>query len=469
VRSLSWKLAGALLLMVIVSVGLMAYITNRSTAREFQQYISHGSMMYTQDLAGTISQFYSETEGWADIQRQLDNLVIPRNSRLIVADISGVIIGDTDIEWLGRTVQETGLVNGTPIIVSEKVIGELYGFSAGMMGRGRMGGMMGSAPSVSMLDVAEQNFLSRVNDSLWIAGLISAAVALLLGLALTRQLTRPIRALTTGARQIAKGDFGYRVKVQSKDELGQMAQSFNSMATSLDDSERARQRLTADIAHELRTPLTVIEGTAQGILDGVFKPDKEHLKTIKEQTTLLTRLIGDLRDLSLIESGQLKLNFTPTDIVELVRRKLSQAELKAKEKNIKLELKASSNVPQVKLDSDRIEQVIANLIANAVRHSFSGGDVAVSIDTVADDRQHQVVNPSVVITVTDTGEGIAPEHLPHVFERFYRAEDSRARSEGGTGLGLSIVKQMIKAHGGQVWAESEPDKGSSFYVALPLA
>ena len=468
-RSLSWKLAGALLLMVVVSVGLMAYITNRSTAREFEQYISRSSMMYTQTMADTISQFYSETKGWADIQGQLNNLIIPGNSRLIVADSTGLIIGDTSREWLGRTVQETRLVDGTPIIVSEKVIGELYGFSAGMMGRGRMGGMMGSAPSVSMLDVAEQNFLSRVNNSLWIAGLISAAVALLLGLALTRQLTRPIRALTTGARQIAKGDFGYRVKVHSKDELGQMAQSFNSMATSLDDSERARHRLTADIAHELRTPLTVIEGTAQGILDGVFKLDKEHLKTIKEQTTLLTRLIGDLRDLSLIESGQLKLNLTLTDIVELVRRKLSQAELKAKEKNVKLELKATQNVPQVKVDSDRMEQVIANLIANAVRHSSARGNVAVSINMVDNDRQHQIVNPGVVIAVTDTGEGIAPEHLPHVFERFYRAEDSRARSEGGTGLGLSIVRQMIKAHGGQAWAESEPGKGSSFYVSLPLS
>jgi len=469
VRSLSWKLAGALLLMVVVSVGLMAYITNRSTAREFEQYISHGSMMYTQNLADTISQFYSETKGWADIQGQLNNLIIPRNSRLIVADSSGLIIGDTSREWLGKTVQEAGLVNGTPIIVSDKAVGELYVSSAGIMrGRDRMGGMMDSTPSMPMLDVAEQDFLSRVNNSLWIAGLISAAVALLVGLVLTRQITRPIRALTIGARQIAKGDFGYRVKVQSKDELGHMAQSFNSMAISLDDSQRARQRLTADIAHELRTPLTVIEGTVEGILDGVFKSDKEHLGTVKEQTTLLTRLIGDLRDLSLVESGQLKLNLAPTDVVELVRRKLSQVELNAREKNISLNLEAAGSIPQVKADPDRMEQVMANLIHNAMRHSSTGGNVTVSIYMVDNDREHQVMSPSVVITVTDAGEGIAPEHLQHVFERFYRAKDSRARSEGGTGLGLSIVKQMIKAHGGHVWVNSELGKGSSFSVSLPL-
>ncbi len=469
-RSLSWKLGGALLLMVVVSVGLMAYITNLSTSREFRQYILRGSMMYTQNVADTLSQFYAREESWANIQGMLGNLLMSRNDRLIVADSSGVVVGDTAREWLERTVKEVGLDNGTPIIASGKEVGKFYVLSSGgMMGRGRMGGGMGQAPPMMMLGEAEQDFLSRTNRSLWIAGLIAAAVALLVGLVLTRQITRPIRALTRGASQLARGALDYRVTVDSKDELGDLAQSFNAMAHSLDRSEQARQRLIADIAHELRTPLTVIEGTIDGILDGVFQPDDEHLDSIKEQTAQLTRLIGDLRDLSMAESGQLKLELIPTSMVDLVRRKLSQVELRAREKNVRLELNIPQEVPEVNVDSARMEQVIANLMANAIQHTPPGNSVTISIGTVTGERSHQVEKPSLIISVADTGEGIAPEHLPNIFERFYRVEHSRSRSEGGTGLGLAIVKQMVQAHGGKVWVDSEPGKGSTFYVALPLA
>ncbi len=466
-RSLSWKLGGALLLIVVVSVGLMAYIVNLSTTREFRQYISHGNMMYIQSVENALSQFYSQGESWADLQETLGSMLRSRNDRLVVADSAGAIVGDTTREWLGKTVKEIGLGSGTPIIISGREVGKLYLASAGAgMGMGHMmgGGGMFVTP---MLDTAEQDFLDRVNNSLWIAGLIAAVVALLAGLILTRQITRPVRALTRGARQVAGGDLGYRVNVKSRDELGDLAQSFNAMAYSLDRSEQARQRLVADIAHELRTPLTVIEGTIDGILDGVFEPDHEHLSSIKEQNALLTRLIGDLRDLSLAESGQLKLELASTNMVDLVRRKLSQSELEARGKNIQLKLNVAQEVPEVSVDSARMEQVIANLMTNAVRHTPVGGSITVSIAT--SDSGQQVEKPNLIISVADTGEGIAPEHLTNIFERFYRVDHSRARSEGGAGLGLGIVKQMVQAHGGKVWAESEPGKGSVFYVALPLA
>jgi two-component system OmpR family sensor kinase len=212
----------------------------------------------------------------------------------------------------------------------------------------------------------------------------------------------------------------------------------------------------------------VIEGTTDGILDGVFKPDHEHLDTIKEQTALLTRLIGDLRDLSLAESGQLKLELARTDIAELVRRKLSQVEVKAAEKGVQLNLNTPEKMLEIDVDPARIEQVIANLLTNAIRHTPTGGRVSVSINTAPGNAISQIAIPSTIISVTDTGEGIATEHLPHIFERFYRAGDSRTRSEGGTGLGLAIVKQMAEAHGGKVWVKSEQGKGSTFYVALPL-
>ena len=152
-----------------------------------------------------------------------------------------------------------------------------------------------------------------------------------------------------------------------------------------------------------------------------------------------------------------------------MRRKLSQVELRAREKNVRLELNIPQEVPEVNVDSARMEQVIANLMANAIQHTPPGNSVTISIGTVTGERSHQVEKPSLIISVADTGEGIAPEHLPNIFERFYRVEHSRSRSEGGTGLGLAIVKQMVQAHGGKVWVDSEPGKGSTFYVALPLA
>jgi len=277
-----------------------------------------------------------------------------------------------------------------------------------------------------------------------------------------------VRALSRGAHHIAEGDLDYRVKIKSKDEIGELALSFNSMADSLEKSKQARRRLATDIAHELRTPLSVIEGMVDGMLDGVFKPTRDNLNSIREETALLTRLIADLRDLSLAESGQLKLELAPTDMVELVRRKLSQAELKARGKNIGLKIHAAGKIPEVKVDSTRIEQVTSNLLDNAIRHTPVKGSVTVSINVVTSDYAHHIDQRHLVISVADSGEGIPAEHLPDIFERFYRVENSRSRSAGGVGLGLAIVKQMVEAHGGKVWVESEPGKGSTFYVALPI-
>jgi signal transduction histidine kinase len=331
---------------------------------------------------------------------------------------------------------------------------------------GGMGMTSNSANQETPTQSAEQIFLNRTNSYLWIAGLMAIAVALLLGILLTRQITRPIRDLTTGAQHIADGDLNYRAKVNSQDELGKLARSFNSMAVKLNNSEQSRRRLVSDVAHELRTPLTIIEGTVDGILDGVFLPDQEHLESIKEQTALLTHLVKDLSELSLAESGQLKLEILPTDIVDMVNRKCSQFEVSAKVKKIQIKLEASTDIPEVQADLKRIEQVIANLLSNAIRHTPENGQITVSIKKV--DLGSPAGKPSITISVADTGEGIDTEHLPHIFERFYRVESSRSRSEGGVGLGLAIVKQMVQAHGGQVLVESQPGKGSTFTVILPL-
>ncbi|OGO23995.1 MAG: hypothetical protein A2Z28_03510 [Chloroflexi bacterium RBG_16_51_9] len=466
-HSLNWKLAGALLLIVVVSVGLMSYLTNQSTTREFRDYVMQGNAMHASGVGNSLSGFYSRQGNWNGVQGVLPGLLRMNGDRLIVADASGMIVGDTDGNAMGDTVSKLGLAGyGTPVTVSGLAVGSFYFLYSGT--GGMMGGMiimMGGQPVPAGTNTAEADFLGRVNRSIWITGLAAAAIALLAGLFLTRQITSPVRALTRGAREISRGNLAYQVKVESKDELGELGQTFNTMAANLAASEQSRRRMTADVAHELRTPLTIVEGTVDGMLDGVFAPDREHLTNIKEQTALLTRLIGDLRDLSLAEAGQLKLEVAPEDITNLLRDKVEQIKVTAQDKSILLKLEAEDNLPPVEIDHVRIEQVAANLLTNAIHHTPPGGSITVSVRAAMPSEYNQ---RGILISVADTGEGITAEHLPHIFERFYRVSVSRARSEGGTGLGLAIVKHLVLAHHGRVWAESEPGKGSRFNVFLPL-
>jgi two-component system OmpR family sensor kinase len=463
VHSLRWKLGGASLLIVVISVGLMAYFTNLSTTREFTRYLSQVNQQYVENTSSAIGQIYAEDGNWSSIQLLLPNLLRSNADRLVVADAYNVIVGDTAAQWLGKAVGNVGLSNGMPILVSGRKIGELYLVTNQMgSGHGYMGGMGWHSMNSLTTTSAEQDFLNQFNRSLLLTGLIGGVVALIVGLWLTGQITRSVKALADGAHQIASGNLNHRVKIKTKDELATLGQSFNTMATSLEEGEYERKRMIADIAHELRTPLTVIEGTITGIQDGVFKPDQEHLDAIKEQTSLLTRLTSDLQDLSLAESGQMKLDLALVDLVDLVRRKTSQFEVNAYEKGIHIKLDVPEDAVMANVDSKRIGQVLGNLVTNAIRYTPSGGQITIVLHE--DDKNG---DSDIILSVADNGEGIAPEHLPHIFERFYRADKSRARSEGGSGLGLAIVKQMVQSHGGRVWVESEAGKGSTFYVMLP--
>jgi signal transduction histidine kinase len=467
-HKLSWKLIGTFILLVVVSVSLMAFIISQSTTEEFRQYVTRCDAEYVQEVNMELEKFYAGGHTWTGVKEILVKELRSNNDRLVINDNTGKVIGDTAGEWLGRKAGDIGLYNAIPINYSGQKVGEFYLVSAAisngtcnMEGRG--------CGTMTVMNVAEENYLNRVNNYLWLAGVFSTLVALFLGVLITRQIILPVRDLTRGADQVAKGNLSYRVKSSSRDELGELAQSFNSMASNLDKLEQSRKRLTADITHELRTPLTVIEGTVDAIMDGVFQPDKDHLVTIKDQTAQLTRLINDLRDISSAESGQMKLNLSPTDMVDLARRKIAQIEVQALNKGVQLKLNASGDIPAVKADHTRMEQVITNLLTNAIRHTLSGGSVIVSVQVMKESGTlNSAGKPRLVITVADTGNGIPADHLPHVFERFYRVESSRYKGQGETGLGLAIVKQMVQAHGGEVWAKSTEGTGSTFYVALPL-
>ncbi|AQU06129.1 sensor histidine kinase [Dehalococcoides mccartyi] len=468
---LSYKIFGALLLTVLLSVGLTSFAANQLTASQFRQYIIRGNNEFITSVESTLGTYYAQYQSWNNVDKILVQLLGSNGGRLVLSNAGGLILADTENKWVGHLTDEYNLSDGNTVSVSGTAAGYFYwlGSDISASGSGYGKGMHNGQNSTGNSDVTiitepQQQLLDEMNRSIWISGALAGLAALGLGLLLANQIIRPINILNRSARQIASGKLSQRVKVNSRDELGELAESFNHMAKNLENNEQSRQRLLADIAHELRTPLTVIEGTVDGMLDGVFAADTHHLTTIKEESATLTRLIKDLRDISLAESGKLKLEMAQVDIADIVQRQARQASILAKDKSISLITDISSGSSAITGDAIRLNQITSNLLSNALRHTPTGGQITLSLKNMLYQGK-----PGVMVSVADTGEGIPPADLPHIFDRFYRVTTSRARSEGGSGLGLAIVKEMTEAHGGYVWAESTLGKGSTFNYWLPVS
>jgi signal transduction histidine kinase len=296
-----------------------------------------------------------------------------------------------------------------------------------------------------------------VDQRLLLAALLSAAVAVVLALAVSRRILAPVEAVTSAARRMAAGDRAQRVAVGSRDEVGELAAAFNAMADAVDRAETARRSLVADVAHELRTPLTSLRCHLEALQDGLQSPDSATLASLHEETLLLSRLVDDLQELSLAEAGQLALQPVELDLGAGVEGALAALRPAADAKGVGLR----AGIPpgcRVRADAARLGQVLRSLLSNALTHTPAGGSIAVSAATS---------DGLVAIEVADTGAGIPAEHLPHVFDRFYRADPSRARATGGTGLGLAIVRQLVEAQGGEVSVRSAPGRGAAFTFTLP--
>jgi len=304
-------------------------------------------------------------------------------------------------------------------------------------------------------------FSSRIRNAIWAGTLVAAGVGVLVALWLTNRIVRPVVELTQAARAATQGLPLSLVTVAGNDELAELSKAFNRMGVRLAEEDAQRRRLFAGIAHELRTPLSVIQGTLEGILDRVVEPTPDRIAALHSQAVLLKRLITDLRDLSLAQAGQLQLNRRTIDISGVVRETLEAMAPLADERTVGLRLEVPGILTPVQADPDRMRQVVQNLVENALRHTPPGGEVRVLLRDGNGEGVH--------LQVADTGSGIRPEDLPHIFEHFYRADESRARRSGGTGMGLAIVKSLVEAHGGHVGVESAPGTGSTFIVTLPKA
>jgi signal transduction histidine kinase len=305
---------------------------------------------------------------------------------------------------------------------------------------------------------ADEAFLSGVRRTLFVGALIAGGAAVLITLFLSGRIVRPVEQLTEAAQRMEKGDLSVRVAVESDDEMGQLAHAFNAMAGGLEQQERLRRNLTSDVAHELRTPLTNLRGYLEAARDGLLMPDAAYVDNLYEETMLLSRLVADLQDLAQAEAGQLHLVRRPVVLAAIVEQAVAALRPQADEKGLTLTADLPPDLPQVDVDPERIGQVLRNLLSNAMAHTPQGGEITVSA---------RAEDGMISAAVSDTGEGIPADALPYVFDRFYRADKSRARETGGAGLGLAIVKQLVVAHGGTVSVASEPGRGSTFTFTLP--
>lgn len=445
-RSISTKLILAFLSIGIVSVTIIFITARWNTRQEFIRFLSDQDRT---NIVAQLTNYYEENGTWVGA-----NVVLyqtdgppgpgshPRRIPFTLTDQNGTVLIPNDRYKVGDQVATSDLKNGVPISEDNKVVGVLVPMPApSFQGQPR-----------------ELEFIERINMTLLYGALISAVIALLLGVFLSRTLTRPIRELTRATHAVSEGDLSQQVPVRSKDELGELARAFNKMSSELSRSINARRQMTADIAHELRTPLSLILGHAEAVHDGVLVPSIENFEIIREEATRLEHLVNDLRILSLADAGELSMEKEVVEPGRLLNEVSALYQYQTQRKNISLETDVAPNLPNIEVDPGRMTQVLTNILDNALRYTPEGGRIVLGAKE-ADDM--------VELSVQDSGPGLNIEDIDRIFERLYRADVSRQREDGGSGLGLAIAKSIVQAHGGQLSAESERGKGLKVKIRLP--
>lgn len=397
--------------------------------------------------------FYEEELSLIEAEAPLAELFFD-GSRTFVTDVTGVVLFDSHEELVGQPLA-TDL---QPLTVS------VHDWQNGMVV-----GYVAVASGAGYYDEFQAQFLEQVTESLLYGGILAVIVALIIGTFFAQRIAAPVRALTQAARRLAKDGSTEQLPIHSANELGQMSQAFNQMTEALNQQRMLRQRLIADISHELGTPLSVIRLETKALQDGM-QSIEEAGEQIQREVLLLQQLVQDLTLIAETDQGKLSLSLEPVALEDVLSLTLSRWQAKAQSEGLRLELSPLPSLPTLWLDPLRFRQILGNLIKNAISaclhtaHPPSGGQITLEVKQAT---LPNLTGTWIVIAIQDSGAGIPATELPYIFERFYRLDRARQRSEGGRGLGLSIVKQLVTLHQGHVWVESTVGKGSTFYVALP--
>ncbi|MBV6396096.1 MAG: Signal transduction histidine-protein kinase BaeS [Anaerolineales bacterium] len=478
--TLTRKLSLAFLLIAITAAAIVALSIRLTNATRLNQLVIEQQRA---DFAALVTDYYQQTgslSGLDPFLRQINNnnqpplpnqnnsnqpnpfnpqpLPSDRRNLFGFADTNGIVIVPLMPQFIpAQRVPNEILARNEPLEIDGVFIGTIL-----------------SLPAPIDLTPQEKAYLDRTNQALTYAALGAAALALIAGILLARSLTHPLRALTSATEKMARGELDQQVEVKSKDEIGELADSFNRMSREVARANQLRRQMTADIAHDLRTPLTVIAGYIESMRDGDLAPTPERLDSIYAEIERLQRLVADLRLLAVADAGELRLNLAPLNLEHFLQRLAASFKLSAEQKGITLAIQADATLPDIQADESRLDRVLSNLVSNAIRHTPSGGKISIlatrafkstQVDTYTSKQGRNT--QYVVITVADSGEGIPASDLPHIFDRFYRADKSRTDADGASsGLGLAIAKALVEAHGGRIWAESEAGRGTRMRVEL---
>ncbi len=397
------------------------------------------------DVEARLADYYTAHRGWKGVDQVFTTLPPPPKWFLpmTLVDSGYNVVYGTGPYPVGMELQSANLTDARPIAVNGQTVGWL---------------MVEPMTYTRDAPTLQSDFSTRLTQAIAFSLLTTVGLAVVIGAALARTLSRPLHALTQATRRVAQGELGFQVKVHGRDELGDLAASFNQMSADLAQANHLRRQMTADIAHELRSPLSVILGYTEALSDDKLMPSTEVFNSLYLEAKYLQRLVEDLRTLSLADAGELALTRGSISPQLLLERAAVAYGSQASQGGVTLRVDAPPGLADINVDPDRMAQVLGNLINNALRYSSRGDEIVLSAEQT---------EAGTTLRVHDRGTGISEADLPHIFDRFYRGDASRHTDNGESGLGLAIAKSIVEAHSGAIQVESTPGKGATFSILLP--
>lgn len=468
-HSLRMRLLLAIVGVAAVSLTLAGWLFSRVTVVRLLEHETSLRSQPQPEISGTpLEEFHRQYGTWAGVQPLLTHMAGALRVRLILtgpdrkvlatsspdlekAQIEISTDGGIDIQASGPQAERMRLRGVRPVELRDggAPVGALYALPPSPVER-----IAGNGPPNP-----EGELSAALNRGLMMVIAVVLVLATAVALWLARRIVAPVENLRAAVEKMRGGDLQQRVRAESADEIGELGRAFNAMSDRLAHVEKLRRDMISDVAHELRTPLTNIRAQIEAVQDGLARPEPAVIASLHEEVLHLGRLVDDLQDLSLGDAGQLRIERQRLSPVTAIEQAIGGLQRRADERGITVERNNHGTLTEISADPVRLGQILRNLLENAIRHTPRGGHIFVAATAA---------NGCVDFVVSDSGSGIAPEHLGNIFERFYRTDPSRTRGTGGAGLGLAIVKQLVEAHGGSVHAESTPGAGATFRFSLPV-